>query len=194
MAGRQPAPGADVSGPHLTAVANALAGRRRLRFRYRPLQGRAGFRRVDPYALLFRRGAWYLVGLDADRRDVRSYRLSRIRSDVEDAGEAGPAPAAFEASRYLEGSPLGDGGSPGSRRARVSFSDKVGWLVAASTRGARVGRTRRDGWVEIDVPTDDPEGLASWVLSFGADARALSPRSLRDEVVRRLESLSADRA
>jgi predicted DNA-binding transcriptional regulator YafY len=194
ISGRQPAPGVDVSGPHLATVAAALAARRRIRFRYRPIQGRAGIRRVDPYALIFRRGAWYLVGLDADRKDVRSYRLSRIRSDVDDVGEAGPPPDGFEASRYLEAGPLGDGGPPGSRSARISFSDKVGWLVAATTRGARLGRTTANGWVEIDVPTDDPEGLAAWVMSFGGDARVLSPRSLRDEVVRRLEAISAEMA
>ncbi len=191
MAGRQPAPGVDVSGPHLAAVADALAGRRRVRFRYRPIQGRAGVRRVDPYALIFRRGAWYLVGLDVDRKDIRSYRLSRIRSDVDDVGEGSPPPDGFEASRYLEAGPLGDGAPLGARWARVSFSDKVAWLVVAATRGARVRRTAASGWVEIDVPTDDPEGLASWVLSFGADARALSPRALRDEVVRRLEAMAA---
>ena len=75
MAERTPAPGIDVSGPHLGAVADALARRRSISFRYRPAQGRAGTRRVDPYALLFRRGNWYVVGLDADRGDVRSYRL-----------------------------------------------------------------------------------------------------------------------
>ena len=76
MAGRRQAPGVDVSGPHLGRVAQALAARRRLRFRYKPVQGRAGVRRMDPYSLLFRRGVWYVVGLDVDRGDVRSYRLS----------------------------------------------------------------------------------------------------------------------
>jgi predicted DNA-binding transcriptional regulator YafY len=48
--------------------------------------------------------------------------------------------------------------------------------------------------VEIDIPADDPEGLAPWVLSFGADARALSPKALRDEVVRRLEAMAGTTA
>ena len=195
MAGRMPAPGVDASAPHLSAVAEALAERHRIRFRYRPVQGRAGIRRVDPYALAFRRGAWYLVGLDVDRADIRSYRLSRVRSDIERIGEAGPPPAGFEAARHLEAGPLGEG-RPGrqGRSARIAFADKVGWLVAATTRGAQAGRTRADGWMEIDVPTDDPEALAPWVLSFGSDARAMSPRSLRDEVVRRLESLAGPAA
>jgi proteasome accessory factor B len=191
MARRRPAPTIDVSGPYLTPVAEAVAARRRIRFRYKPIQGRAGVRRVDPYALLFRRGIWYVVGRDADRGDVRSYRLSRIRSEVEDVGEGAPPDDGFEAARHVGSGPLGDAPGDASRTARVAFADKIAWLVLATTRGAEAVRTRRDGWVEVDVPTDDPEGLAPWILSFGEDAVVRSPRVLRDEVVRRLEALAS---
>jgi proteasome accessory factor B len=190
MAAKAPAPGVDVSGPHLTGVAEALAGRRRIRFRYRPLQGRAGARTVEPYALVFRRGHWYVIGQDVERGEIRSYRLSRMRSEVEDAGEAAPPPEGFEAARHLDvGQPAA--GPVAAATARIAFADKVAWLVAATSRGARVGKQTGDGWTEIDLPTDDPEALAPWVLSFGPDARAVSPKSLRDEVRRRLEALAA---
>jgi proteasome accessory factor B len=184
----------DASGPHLGRIAQALAGRRRIRFRYKPVQGRAGLRRVDPYALLFRRGIWYAVGRDADRGDIRSYRLSRIRSEVDDAGEASAPPEGFEASQHLGAGPLGDDAARATDTARIAFADKVGWLVVATTSGAVLAKSRPNGWIEVDVPTDDPEGLAPWVLSFGPDAQALSPRSLRDEVVRRLEALATPSA
>jgi proteasome accessory factor B len=193
MAARAPAPGVDVSGPHLTTVAEALAARRRIRFRYRPLQGRAGMRTIEPYALVFRRGQWYVVGQDVDRGEIRSYRLSRLRSDVEDAGEAAPPPAGFEAARHLDMGPS-DGGRRAGARARIAFAEKVAWLVAATTRGSSVVGQAVDGWTEIDVPADDPEALAPWVLSFGPDARAVSPKSLRDEVRRRLQTLAAGSA
>jgi predicted DNA-binding transcriptional regulator YafY len=41
----------------------------------------------------------------------------------------------------------------------------------------------------VDIPTDDPEGLAPWVLSFGADAKVVSPKPLKDAVIRRLEAM-----
>jgi proteasome accessory factor B len=190
MAGRRQAPGVDVSGPHLGRVAQSLAARRRVRFRYKPVQGRAGLRRVDPYSLLFRRGVWYVVGLDVDRGDVRSYRLSRIRSEVEDVGEASVPPDGFEAARHLDAGPLGDGGSRAvTSRARIAFADKVAWLVVATVRDAHVARARAGGWVEVDIPTDDPEGLAPWVLSFGADAKVVSPKPLKDAVIRRLQAV-----
>src|SRR5947207_1083259 len=50
MAERAVAPTADPSGPHLGVIADALAARRALRFKYRPPQGQQSQRTVDPYS------------------------------------------------------------------------------------------------------------------------------------------------
>jgi predicted DNA-binding transcriptional regulator YafY len=187
-AGRAPAPGVDVSGPHLGAVAEALARRRAIRFRYRPLSGQAGPRDVDPFGLVFRAGHWYLVGQDRERRDIRVYRLSRMTSRVREIDDAVDAPEGFSAVRHVEAGPWGLGRPAAT--ARVGFSPKVAWLASA-TPGARVVRTRPDGWVEVEVPASHTDTFVSWVLSFGADARVSSPRPIRDQVVERLRALAA---
>jgi proteasome accessory factor B len=188
MAERTAAPGADPSGPYLGAVADALARRRAIRFSYRPTQGKAGRREVDPYSLVFRRGHWYLVGLDRARGEIRSYRLSRMQPPMKEAGSAGPPPEGFDASRHLEAGPWGLG-EP-EERARVAFSPKVAWWAIASIPGARSLRSRSDGWVEADVPASQTDSFVSWILSFGPDARVYSPRPVRDQVVARLEAVA----
>jgi proteasome accessory factor B len=187
MSDRTPAPGVDPSGRFLGGVADALGRRRAIRFKYRSSQGKSVAREVEPYSLVFRRGHWYLVGLDRARGDVRSYRLSRFQSAVKEIGEAGAPPEGFDASRLLEAGPWGLGRP--AARARVAFSPKVAWWAIPSTPGARTLRTRRDGWVEVDVPASQTDSFVSWVLSFGPDARVYSPRSVRDLVVSRLEAL-----
>ncbi len=190
IAERPVAPGLDASGPNLGSVADALARGRRIRFRYRPAQGKAGPRDVDPFALLFRRGNWYLVGRDAAKDEIRAYRLSRVAGPVRDTGPAEGPPAGFQAAQHVQAGPWGLG-EPNAA-ARVAFSPKVaGWVVPATT-GARVVRTFDDGWVEVEVPASSTEPFVSWVLSFGADARVEVPRSVRDEVVARLEAVLAD--
>jgi len=189
MADRTPAPGVDPSGPHLGAIADALARRRAIRFRYRPTQGKPGRREVDPYALVFRSGHWYLVGRDRGREEVRSFRLSRLLSPVKEAGEASAPPEGFDAARQLEAGPWGLGRP--AERARVAFSPKVAWWAVPDVPGAEVLRTRRDGWVEVDVPASQTDSFVSWVLSFGPDARVYSPRPIRDEVVARLETMAS---
>lgn len=187
MAERPVAPGVDASGPHLGAIADVLSRRRAVRFRYRPNQGRVGLRDVDPYALVFRSGHWYLVGLDRAKGEIRSYRLSRIGGPVKEVGEASRPPEGFDAARHLKAGPWGLGEPDAT--ARVGFSADVAWWAVPATPGARILKTRRDGWVETEVPASRTESFLSWVLSFGPDARVYSPRSLRDQLVRRLEAL-----
>jgi proteasome accessory factor B len=190
MAERTAAPGVDPSGPHLGAVADALARRRAVRFRYRPSQGKPGPREVDPYSLVFRGGNWYLVGLDRARGEVRSFRLSRLISPVKEIGGASAPPEGFDAAGLLESGPWGLGRP--AARARIGFSPKVAWWAVRDVPGAQVLKTRSDGWVEVDVPASQSDSFVSWILSFGPDARVYSPRPIRDQVVARLEALALD--
>jgi proteasome accessory factor B len=187
MAEREAAPGADRSGPHLGAIADALARRRAVRFRYRPAQGKAGQREVDPYSLAFRSGNWYLVGLDRGKGEIRSYRLSRLLSAAKEIGPASSPPEGFDATAQLEAGPWGLG-KPAAR-ARIAFSPKVVWWALSDALGAEILGTRKDGWVEVEVPASETERFVSWVLSFGPDARLYSPKPIRDQVVARLEAV-----
>jgi proteasome accessory factor B len=190
MAQRAPAPGVDASGPHLGVIADALARRRAVKFRYRPAHGKAGQREVEPYSLVFRGGRWYLVGLDRARKAIRSFRLTRVSGPVKEGGPASGPPEGFDGSAHVEAGPWGIG-QPASR-ATVLFSPKVAWWAVPSARGAKILKTRRDGWVEADVPAGQAEQFASWLLSFGPDAKVIAPKVLRDEVVSRLEAVTAD--
>jgi proteasome accessory factor B len=182
-----PASGVDASGPRLAEVADAVSRRRQVTFRYRPVTGEEGRRHVDAWALLFRSGAWYLVGRDRDRGEPRSFRLSRIASDVRDAGPGDPTPEGFRAAEHLTGGPWGLG-EP-QAEARVAFSPKVSWWATAGLPKARTLRTRSGGWTEAEVPVG--EGFVSWILSFGADAEVLGPPPLRREVADALEAVRA---
>src|SRR5512132_3582602 len=72
----------DGASPLLAVLLEAVSGRKRIVFSYRPPGRDAAERRLDPYALVNRRGTWYVVGHDADRDALRSFRVSRIASDV----------------------------------------------------------------------------------------------------------------
>lgn len=181
--------GVDASGPHLQQVAEALARHRRLTFRYRPVSGEAGKRTVDAWALLFRGGAWYLVGGDRDRGEPRSFRLSRMASEIRDAGEGEPAPEGFRASDHLTVGPWGLG-EP-ETTARLAFSPKVAWWAVAGVPAVKTLRTRNDGWTEVEMPAAAGESFVSWVLSFGPDARVLAPPAVRAAVVEALEAARA---
>lgn len=62
-------------------LAEAVHQRRTLELRYAS-RGQVSLRRVDPYGLARLYGRWYLVGYCHLRRDLRTFRLDRIRSFV----------------------------------------------------------------------------------------------------------------
>ena len=179
----------DASGPHLQQIADAIARRRRIAFRYRPSEGDESDRKVDAWGLVFRGGSWYVVGGDRDRGEPRSFRLSRILSKVSEAGEGAPPPEGFRAADHLTAGPWGVG-EP-RRTARVAFSPKVAWWALQGLRGAETLQTREDGWTEASVPAGAEEPFVSWILSFGPDAQVLEPSELRRAVVAALEEIRA---
>jgi proteasome accessory factor B len=184
------AAGPDVPGTRLGQVARAIEDRRSIRFRYRPATGRAGRRHVDPYALVTRAGQWYVVGLDRDRGEVRSFRMSRFLSEVTVGGAASDPPEGFDAREHLKHGPWGVG-EP-EVEARVAFSPEVGWWAVRGVEQARQLGERADGWVEVALPAARGDSFVSWALTFGPDAEVLAPSELRKAVIRRLEALVAE--
>ncbi|HSJ50882.1 MAG TPA: WYL domain-containing protein [Actinomycetota bacterium] len=177
--------------PRLAQAGEAVAGLRRVRFTYRTSRGTESERLVDAHGLVVRGGRWYLVGLDADRGEMRSFRLSRFASDVKDEGPGSEPPEGFRAADHVAPGP--SGGGEEAAPAGVAFSPEVAWWATSGVTGAEIVRTREDGWVEIRVPRVPGESLAAWVISFGPDAEALEPAELRAEVVARLEEAGAAR-
>jgi proteasome accessory factor B len=191
LAGGPVASGADVPAGRLRAVTEAIEGRHSLRFDYRAASGEVSGRHVDPYSLVWRAGHWYLVGLDRDRKEIRSFRLSRLRSDPEGAGEGSEPPEAFDGREHLRAGPWPPADE--AVEARVAFSPDVAWWAVPSIAEARVMGTEDDGWVEVALPAERGEGFTSWALSFGPEAVVLGPADLREDVVRRLEAAAGER-
>jgi proteasome accessory factor B len=175
--------------PNLSAVAEAVAENRRVRFSYRTSRGDRSERTVDAFGLAVRGGHWYLVGLDADRGETRSFRLSRISGALELEGEGTPPPEGFRAADHVWGGPL-DAEEP-STTATVAFAPQVAWWAVRGVRGAETLRARDDGWVEVRMPWPQGEQLVSWVLSFGPDAEVLEPEEVRSEILGRIEAILA---
>ena len=170
----------------LRAILEAIGSQASIRFGYKTAAGAASERHVDPYGLVTRTGNWYVVGLDRERGEIRSFRLSRLATGVEDAGEGSAPPAGFQAASHVREGPFE--ADPDGEPARVALSPEVAWWATGGLGATQAQTAREDGWVEVTVADRPLEVLASWILSLGPDAEALSPPALREEVVRRLEA------
>ncbi len=163
--------------PWLLAVQRAVAQRRVLRLSYRGRERAETLRDVEPLGVVCHGGTWHLVAWCRLRADVRHFRVDRIR-ELEMLAEQFPARPEFSLARHLEES-----------AAKATLLPVRVWFAAAVEERARreccatlVSERAVNGGTEFTFTTWSLEWLARWVLSFGPDAEALAPESLREQV------------
>jgi proteasome accessory factor B len=180
-----------LSEPALPRAFHAVAERKRVTFPYPRKEGGSKDRTLDPYGLVHRRGAWYLVGRDHDSDEVRSFRLDRMLGDLRLVDPSAPGnqyliPRGFRPEAALETPPFVQGET--STVARVRFDAEAVWRVERGFPWLEL-KHNEDGSAEAEVPVTEASGFLSWVLFFGEDAQVLSPPDLIVELRRRLEAI-----
>lgn len=144
-------------------------------------------RTVEPWGVVTHRGRWYLVGHDRDRDAPRTFRLSRIADDVTTIGPPGAVHKPHDVDlRELVHRAVAEW--PTGAQARVWVADgratalrRQAIVEGPMTLGGRAGEV-----VTVEIGMFDR--LAREVASYGADAVALEPQSLRDDVIARLRA------
>jgi len=145
-----------------------------LRMTYRGREKDETARDVEPLGVVCYGGAWYLVAWCRLRKDVRHFRVDRIRELVV-LDELFPAHEDFSLTKHLEEQVSRDDVLP----VRVWFAKGVQDRARRETYATLVAERERDGGAEFAFTTYAFEWLARWLLSFGADAEALEPAKLR---------------
>lgn len=148
-------------------------------------------RTVEPWGVVTHRGRWYLVGHDRDRNDVRTFRLSRINDDVTAIGEPGSVhkPDTIDLKEVVHRAvaewPTGAQARVWVANGRATALRHQAVVEGPLTLGGRDGEV-----LTVDIGMFDR--LAREVASYGADAVALEPQSLRDDVLDRLRAQAAN--
>jgi proteasome accessory factor B len=144
-------------------------------------------RTVEPWSVVTHKGRWYLVGHDRDRNAIRTFRLSRIGGEVTAIGPAGAVHKPDEVDlrevvrRAVEEWPTGAQARVWVADGRAGALRRQATVVGPRTLGGRAGEE-----ITLDIGMSDR--LAREVASYGADAVALEPQSLRDDVLARLRA------
>ena len=158
----------------LEAVSLAVRDRRILRFDYRGDESRPP-RRVEPHAVVVRRGRWYLIGWDQEQADWRIFRLDKVslkfaagspfaRREIP-TGAAG----SFLDAR-LKGSDDGDyWPCRGELLIELPAAEIAPWLGDGELE--QVGETS----CRVRIGSWSWAGLMSWALRFDAPFTVLGP-------------------
>lgn len=172
-------------GALLTLMAAVREGRV-VSFDYTTADGRTATRTVDPWGVLARSGAWYVVGRDHERDAMRAFRLSRISGSVTKTRTAATTQRPVDID-LLEAIDIGTGPSVVAR------------VAVSAGRGAELRRLAEREEPEASVPRDEDvvltfrtlgEGrLVDLVCAAGPGVVLLEPASTRDLVASRLRAV-----
>jgi predicted DNA-binding transcriptional regulator YafY len=178
----------------LALLEQATANRKRLTLRYvNASTGEVLSRQVDPYGLVYRQGAWLLVGHCHLRAGVRSFRIDRIATLEVAPKPRTPdfeRPAAFDVRRYAARSPWTFEIEP-PVEVVLLVKPEAG-AVANEELGDGARRDPRpDGSVLVTMPCSNPEYLVLRVLAAKGALVVLEPESVRARVRGELERVQA---
>lgn len=165
-------------------LAEASARRVRVRFTYR---ARSAFdTEVDPWALVPRRGHWYLLCWSHEREARRLYRVDRI-SEVRVGVEPFEPPAGLDALAAVE-EHLSEGWSLPVEVLVDAPLEQVRWWVPR-----QLGRLEptEDGGTRLVGTTSTPDWYAVKLAEIDAPFRVVAPPELAEEVRRLGERLRA---
>jgi predicted DNA-binding transcriptional regulator YafY len=163
--------------PHLPTIAAATWQGRRLATRYR--ERRVVQRTLDPFGLVLKGGAWYLVA----RRSVgmRVYRVSRFAS-VRMREDAFERPEDFDLAEYWEEWSRSFEASVRQVEVKIRASDVVRRLLPEDLRGER--------GVYV-VRFDSLDDAFRELLKFGTDAEVIEPVELRERIAATARDVAA---
>lgn len=181
-------PGLRGSEEELGILLSAIDSGHAVQFPHRPSRSEPYVTRtVEPWGVVTDRGRWYLVGHDRDRDATRTFRLSRIGPEVTAVGPAGAVRRPDGVNlREIVDRAIGDWPSTGEARVWVADGRGTALRRRATVIGPRIVDGREGDEIALEIGMIDR--LAREIASYGADAVALEPQSLRDDVLTRLRA------
>jgi len=162
----------------LLPIQQAIVSRRVLRMTYRAKARDADtVREVEPLGVTYHNAAWYLVAWCRLRRDFRYFKIERLRALEVLEQKFAPRPDFSLRDHLRELRATGE-----KVVVRVWFSlDAIERVRRESYAEIQAEQAARGGF-EVTMETFSLDWLAHWLLSFGSEAEALAPASLRERV------------
>jgi predicted DNA-binding transcriptional regulator YafY len=144
--------------------------------------------KVDPYTLMFYKGAWHLIGYSYLLNCVETFKLSRVKK-IKLTTEIYMKPATFSLEEYLEKNK----GifKAGQTEVKVKFTGSaVAFIKNNSWYDDQQIDEMEDGSIVLKFLTNELKDTKSWVMGFGTEAEIVQPEKLRYDIINDIETLS----
>ena len=178
----------DENQSHRETLYEAIRQRLKVRMTYDSFsRGKRTNHRFSPYAVLFRKHAWYVIGHSETRGRVLTFRINRIHH-LSISHTSYTIPDDFTAQSYLEKSwdvMLGE-----ERRVVINFAPRIAPLIReVRWHSTQQTFTMPDGSLRFEVTVTGLREIGWWVLTWGDEAEVLEPKELRERVAETAERM-----
>lgn len=166
----------------LLGLAEAARDRRPVTFEYRPHQGQAARRHLQPHGVVAHRGLLYLTGFDIDRQALRTFRFDRIAALRQESGTF-DVPADVDPVAQVLG-PLSSAPSRHEvsvliRADMAHVRTRIPETLASVTPVSPDGEDG-DGWLRVFLRAERLEWVAGTLALLDRPFVVEQPRMLRD--------------
>ena len=171
----------DETQPYKEKLYEAIRERRKVTIVYNSFSGGKRTRhRLSPYAVMFRKRAWYVIGLSETFNRVLTLRINRIHS-LSISPIPYTIPEDFSVQRYMEKSwdvILGP-----ETHVVIEFAPRIEQLIReVNWHSTQQIQTNADGKIRFEATVAGWQEVGWWVLTWGDEAEVLEPRELREWV------------
>ncbi len=160
----------------------AIQEDRCLEIDYDSIESGKSKRLVEPYFIVFRIRAFYMVGFCRRTNDFRTFRIDRI-SEISVTDQTFVRKTGITAKSYFDGS---WGVFTGQRTSvTLLLKGNAARIVLSGKHhpGEQVEKLR-DGTVRYKVTTRGTEEIQRWILSFGGEVEVIEPKELCENLSR----------
>ena len=170
--------------PAFPNIWEAVKEHRRIAFNYRRRDGQVSHREVEPWGILSWHGAWYLVGMDLERKGSRVFRLSRLTSEANFTSKT----AAFNTPEGMDlRSEMERSKSKESQGAVLNVAKDT---CIALRRRSNTSSSLDTAWDQIEITYDDLDAFAKEILWLARNVVVIKPDELRSRVIASLTAIA----
>lgn len=168
----------------------AIREKTRVTIEYNSFSGGKKVRhRLAPYAVLFRKRAWYVIGHSGTSERILTFRINRIESlKMTHAGYT--IPEDFSVQKYLDKSwdvMLGP-----DTHVVILFAPRIAPLIReVNWHPTQQLQELDDGILRFEVTVAGWHEIGWWVLRWGHEAEVVKPKALREWVAQTVQEMVA---
>ena len=180
---------ADVGGV-ISRLYQAILNTKQLRINYYSYsRDTVSERVVDPYALAFRKRAWYLIAFCYNRNEIRMFRTNRVKT-LDYTGKTFSYPSDFSLSEYMGNSWQAMRGKGEETEVIVKFSAKIAPLIKeVEWHPSQRIEDLPDGSIMYTATVTETKEVGFWVLSYAHEAEVIAPEDLREGIAAAAEKM-----